>query len=188
MPDGDGQNGTGGMPGANGSGQGTPGQPNSQPESWDTVLAGLPATAQQLFASHVEGLKNSLVQSRQERDAQAERVRVMIKALDGKEPESVRKELEQMQAELAATATKAAFYEEAGKPGVGCEDPRLAYLVAMDGQLFTRTGSPDWEKIKAAAPLLFRKAPVQSANAGAGSNSQAPGKATMNDWIRSQVS
>ena len=188
MPDGDGQNGTGGMPGANGGGQGTPGQPNSQPESWDTVLAGLPATAQQLFTSHVEGLKNSLVQSRAERDAQSERVKAIIKALDGKEPESVRAELQRMQTELAETATRAAFYEEAGKPEVGCSDPRLAYLVAVNDKLFTARGTPDWERIKAAAPLLFAKAPVQSANAGAGTQSQPPGKASMNDWIRSQVS
>ena len=70
---------------------------------------------------------------------------------------------------LEQAEQRASFYEEAGRPEIGCSNPRAAFLVASAEGLFTKRGDPDWPAIKAAAPELFgRKTPP--GNAGTGSN------------------
>ena len=64
------------------------------------------------------------------------------------------------------------FYEEVSWPEIGCTNPTLAFLVATGDELFDRKGNPNWEAIKAAAPELFRKAGVGSADGGAGGRSR----------------
>ncbi len=162
------------------------GEPGQQPQTWDDVLGGLAPEVRALYEAHVGGLSKTVAATRQERDALQQRLAVMRKALDGKEPEALRRELDQLQEQLTESAQRATFYEEAVKPGVGCRDARLAYLVAKQDNLFLRTGAPDWEAIRAAAPLLFGP-PVPAGNAGSGTQTPPRPSSDMNEWIRNQM-
>jgi hypothetical protein len=107
----------------------------------------------------------------------------MVKALDGKDPETVRQQLSEIRADLETASKRAAFYEDAGKPEIGCRNPRLAFMVAQSEALFDRRGAPDWQAIRTAAPELFGPV-VPQGNAGAGTGSQPAAKTSINDYIR----
>ena len=63
--------------------------------------------------------------------------------------------LSEMSTRAEQAEQRAAFYEEAGRPEIGCSNPKAAYLIAASEGLFTKRGDPDWPAIKAAAPELF---------------------------------
>ena len=185
---------TGGSTGAAGDGQGGPpsGEPSAVPE-WDAFIGALPAETRALYERHEAGLRATVQATRaerdalrgagQERDALKGRVDAMVKALDGKDPETVRQQLSEIRADLETASKRAAFYEDAGKPEIGCRNPRLAFMVAQSEALFDRRGAPDWQAIRTAAPELFGPV-VPQGNAGAGTGRQPDAKTSINDYIR----
>lgn len=100
------------------------------------------------------------------------------KAEKGSDPERA---LGELQAKADAAERRAAFAEDAGRPEIGCINPRVAWMVAEAGAMFSKAGLPDWQAIRQAAPELFRRA-AGSADGGAG-NQQAP-RLDMNATIR----
>lgn len=159
-------------------------QASAGPASWEEVLTTLPENLRALYDRHIAGLKNTVQATRQERDALAARLREIQSAL-GKDPAEAKQLIERMTAELEEAERRAVFYEQAGRPEIGCVNPRLAYLVATADGLFDKKGSPDWDAIKAAAPELFRgSAALGSVNGGAGTAVGRPPAASMNDFIR----
>jgi hypothetical protein len=88
-----------------------------------------------------------------------------------------------MTGKLEQAEQRAAFFEEAGRPEIGCSNPRVAFQVALAEGLFSKRGDPEWPAIKQAAPELFnRKLPA--GNAGSGAGAPPPAGASMNDFIR----
>src|SRR5690606_31036730 len=128
-----------------------------QPEHVKTAIEARSASLHNALKSEREQRKDL---TRQLRDAAA-------KAEEGS---ALRQQLEEISSKHEAAERKAAFYEEAGRPEIGCSNPKAAYLVAMAEDLFTRSGAPDWKAIKEAAPELFaRKTPPGNAGNGVGS-------------------
>lgn len=151
------------------------------PATWDTWYATQPENVKALYEQHVTGLKNTVQATREERDTLAKQIRdLSTKAEKGSELE---KTLTEFTGKLALAEQRAAFYEDAGKPEIGCRNPKAAFALAQADNLFDRRGQPDWNAIKAAAPELFG-APSVNANAGTGTQNKPPQANTMNDFIR----
>lgn len=175
---------TGGTPTgqATTDGQSTQGD-GGTPATWDDALATLPDAVKALYDSHTTGLRNAVQATRQERDDLSRRLSDLTKALGKDTPEEARRLLSEMQGELEVTNRRAAFYEEAGKPEIGCTNPKAAFLLAQADDLFDRRGRIDWEALKASAPELFRPR-VPQGNAGVGTGNPPPAQKSMNDFIR----
>ncbi len=154
------------------------------PATWEAALAALPEGVRALYDSHITGLKNTVTTTRQERDALNARIKDITKALGKDNPEEAKTLVEQMASELEQAERRASFYEDAGRPEIGCTNPKLAFLAAEAGGLFDKKGNANWEQIKAAAPELFRKIGAGSADGGAGSTSKKTPAVGMNDFIR----
>jgi len=150
------------------------------PATFDEFLATQPETVRALADSYAGSLKSALNSEREERKAMAKQLRdATAKAEQGSASQKL---LEEISGKLDATEKRAAFFESASVPAVGCVNPRAAYLVASAEGLFKKSGEPDWAALQAAVPELFRK-PGQ-ANAGNGTGAPPPAKASMNDFIR----
>ena len=129
---------------------------------FDSWFGKLPPHEQEGLDTHVSALKNALESERSQRKEFSKQLRdLTAKAEKGSEAE---KTLGEMSTRLEQAEQRAAFYEEAGRPEIGCSNPRAAFLVASAEGLFTKRGDPDWPAIKAAlranvdiAITLFRK-------------------------------
>jgi len=157
-------------------------QQDAQPTfEFDTWFGKLPPHEQEGLENYTASLKNALESERAERKKFSKELReVSAKAERGGEME---KTLGEMSSRLEQAEQRAAFYEEAGRPEIGCSNPRAAFLVAQAEGLFTKRGDPDWPAIKTAMPELFGRKAIPNGNAGIGSNSP-PAQASMNDYIR----
>jgi len=154
------------------------------PATFDAWLEKQDDATKALYEAHVTGLKNTVKSTRQERDDLAKSIKdLQTKAEKGSELE---KSLTEFTTKLEAAERRATFAEEAVKPEIGCTNPKAAWLVAQADNLFDRKGNPDWAAIKAAAPELFGKK-TPNANGGAGTGTEPPKGANMNNWIRAQA-
>lgn len=161
-------------------------QTDTNPESgatfdFDAWLGEQPDHVRSGLESHTSGLKSALEQERQQRKEFSKQLRELSsKAEAGSEAQ---KALGEMSSRLEQAEQRAAFYEQAGKPEIGCTNSRAAFLVAQAENLFTRTGEPDWSAIRAAVPEFFtRKTPP--GNAGNGASAPPAPVADMNTFIR----
>lgn len=168
---------SGEMPNEGGAGQEQGEMPDfaawldSQPESVKTLVSG-----------KIERLHGDLHTERQQRKEFANQLKDLTKRAEkGSELE---KALGETSTRLEQAEQRAAFYEDAGKPEIGCTNPKAAFLVAQADGLFTKRGDPDWAAIKAAAPELFAGRKTPPGNAGTGNGAPAPKGGTMNDYIR----
>ncbi len=164
--------------------QGTTQGQGGTPATWEEALSALPDEVKTLYESHVTGLKSTVTAVRGERDALSGKLTELTKALGKDTPEEARRLLSEMQGELEVTARRAAFYEDAGRPEIGCTNPKAAFALAQADNLFDRRGNPDWAAIKAAAPELFRRPSPGSADGGAGGGRTATTTKDMNEFIR----
>ena len=156
----------------------TEAQPTFEFDAW---FGKLPPHEQEGLDNHTAALRNALESERSQRKEFSKQLRdLTAKAEKGSEAE---KTLGEMSTRLEQAEQRAAFYEEAGRPEIGCSNPRAAFLVASAEGLFTKRGDPDWPAIKTAMPELFGRKPIPNGNAGVGSNSP-PAEASMNSFIR----
>jgi len=147
-------------------------------ESW---LGSQDETVKGLIDAHIKGLKSALESERAQRSDLARQLRdVTAKAEKGSELE---KALMEVSTQLEAAERRAAFYEEAGRPEIGCLNPKAAFALAQAEDLFDKRGRVDWEALKASAPELFRPR-VPQGNAGLGTSGPPPAHKSMNDFIR----
>lgn len=153
------------------------------PASWESWLASQADDIKALYEGHSKGLLNSVRATREERDGFKKQVdELRARAEKGSD---IEKSLEKMSGELEITRRRAAFYEDAGNPEIGCRNPKAAFTLAVSENLFKRDGSVDWMALKDLAPELFGK-DIPAGAAGSGT-SQRPAGISMNDWIRSQA-
>jgi len=173
----------GGTPTANGSAPqgGTPEGQQQDPLTWEAWVDAQDDSVKGLIDGHVKGLKSALDNERTQRSDLAKQLRdVSAKAGKGSELETA---LTEVSTQLEAAERRAAFYEDAGRPEIGCTNPRLAYLAAVEGDLIDKRGRIDWEALKTSAPELFRPR-VPQGNAGAGTGGPPPAQKSMNSFIR----
>lgn len=155
------------------------GQPEFNFEAW---LGEQPEHVRRGYEGHTTGLKSALETERNQRKEFSKQLRELsAKAEEGSE---AKKALGEMSSRVEQAEQRAAFYEEAGKPEIGCSNPRAALLVAQAENLFKRSGEPDWAAIKAAAPELFASRRGGVGNAGTGTGAPPPAKQDMNSYIR----
>ena len=156
-------------------------QDGSATPSFESWIGSQDEAVKGLIDGHVKGLKSALDSERAQRGDLARQLRdVTAKAEKGSELE---KALTEVSAQLEVTERRASFYEEAGRPEIGCSNPRLAYLAAVEGDLIDKRGRIDWEALKTSAPELFRPR-VPQGNAGVGTGTPPPAQRSMNDYIR----
>ena len=147
-------------------------------ESW---FGSQDETVKGLIDAHIKGLKSALESERAQRSDLARQLRdVTAKAEKGSELE---KALMEVSTQLEAAERRAAFYEEAGRPEIGCLNPKAAFALAQAEDLYDKRGRVDWEALKASAPELFRPR-VPQGNAGLGTSGPPPAHKSMNDFIR----
>jgi hypothetical protein len=156
-------------------------QTESTQETWEQYIQSQPPEVKQRYEEHIAGLRNTVKSTRQERDDLAKAMRdAAAKAEKGSEAE---KSLTEIAGKLEQAERRAAFFEDATTPEIGCRNPRAAFALAQAEQLFDRKGNPDWATIKATAPELFGTYQPKS-NAGNGTESPPAKTGGMNDWIR----
>ena len=148
--------------------------------SFDAFLTAQPEPVRALVESHTSGLKTALASEREQRKELARQLRDATAAAE--KGSALAKTLEEISGRAEAAEKRAVFFETATQPGIGCSNPKAAFLVAQAEGLFKRDGSPDWAALQNVAPELFRKA--GQANAGAGVGTPPPARASMNDFIR----
>lgn len=154
------------------------GETPTTPTNWTEWLAAQTESVRALADAHTAGLRNALDAEREQRKDLARQLRDLApKAEKGSDLE---RSIADLTAKHEAAERRAAFMESAG--AANCTNPRAAYLVAVAEGHFKRDGSPDWAALAAMAPELFRRA--TPTNAGAGTGTPPPGKASMNEFIR----
>jgi hypothetical protein len=141
---------------------------DQQYENFGAYLEKQPKEVQELYKQDVHGLKSALTTERDEKKSLAAQLKELLpKAEKGSELEN---QLTETVSKLESAERRAAFAESAIRPEIGCSNVKAAYALALADDLFDKTGSPNWEDIKKAAPELFRK--PGSTDGGAGNTSQ----------------
>ena len=157
------------------------GQQQQAPLTWESWVEAQDESVKGLIDGHVKGLKSALDNERTQRSDLAKQLRdVTAKAEKGSELATA---LTQVSAQLEEAERRATFYADAGKPEIGCSNPRAAFVVAQADNLFDKRGNVDWAALKVAAPELFRPR-VPNANAGVGTGTPPPAQRDMNQYIR----
>ena len=176
---GTGDQGTGNQ-GAGVGDQGT-GQGQQQPVSYDEWIKTQSPEIKTMLEQRSSSLLNTVQATRRERDDLSRQLKEAAKGLEA--GSEARKAMESMSAQLEAAEQRAVFYEEAGRPEIGCTNPRLAYIAAQQDQLIDARGRINWDGLRSAYPELFRRA-APTTNAGAGTQNTQPATGGMNAFIR----
>ena len=152
---------------------------NEAPASFEAILEKDPKI-KELYEQHTAGLLNTVKATREERDGLKNQVKELLtKSEKGSENE---KALTETLLKLEATERRAAFVEEAVKPGIDCRNPKAAYAYAVTVDAFDKRGNPDWSLLKKEVPELFGK---QTPPARGGSGTDSPPETNdINSMIR----
>lgn len=156
------------------------------PASFEEWLGKQDETARKLYDEHTKGLKSALQSERDARKAETAKLSKDLRDASRKleEGSEARKALEDVTARLEAAEARAAFFEEAIKPEIRCNNPRLAYIAAQDSGAIDAKGRIGWDSLKAQFPELFT-VKVPRANGGEGTQTQPLKSGGMNAYIRS---
>jgi len=160
--------------------------PQPEPIKFDEWINSQDAAVLAAYQEHTAGLQNTVKATRKERDELSKQIASLTaQAAKGSDLE---KSLQALQGELEATNRRASFVEEAVKPEIGCSNPKAAFAIAQADGLFSKSGAPDWNAIKAAAPELFqKKSATPAGDGGSGSRTGTTAAMTMDDRIRSMA-
>ena len=158
--------------------QNTPGA--GEPQTWESILEGLPEEAQGLYEQHTQGLQSALKAERQQRQDLAKQLREASSQLEA--GSKARQDLEALQVQLEDAQRRADFATEAGSHNVS--NVKLAYLAAQEFDLFDRRGNVQWPALKEAAPELFQQPQPARGNAGSGTQTPPTPAEDMNAYIR----
>lgn len=151
-----------------------------EPLNFDKWYGSLDDATRDLFNDRVDGLRSALTSERNER----KKLAAQIKELSGKADKGseLAQQLEQLTGNMGKLDQKAQFYEDAHNADVA--NLRLAWLAAQDLDLIGKDGKVDFNKLREAAPELFRKKVTPPANAGQGAGQAGTTQPTMNSFIR----
>lgn len=158
----------------------TPPEQETTPLEFDSWLGQQPDEVKTLLDGHTKGLKSALSSEREARGKLEKELRdAAKKAEKGSEMEQ---QLTSLADQVAESDRKTEFYEAAHAAGV--TNLKLAYLVAVQDEMFDRHGRVNWDAMKQSYPELFAGAKKPPAgNAGAGTQ-EPPKTGGMNEFIR----
>jgi hypothetical protein len=151
------------------------------PVTFQEWIATQDDSVKKMLDDHVAGLKVVLAEQKQRGAELSKQLKEAMKATEA--GSEARKALEGMTSQLEAAEQRATFFEEAAKPEIGCNNPRLAFIAAQDGGLIDGKGRVSWDVLKSQFPELFRLK-VPPASAGAGTQASPPKNLGMNQFIR----
>lgn len=153
-------------------------EPGLEYESW---LEKQSADVKVLLEGHVRGLKSALDSEREGRKKLEREIRDLAgKAEKGSQAEA---QLTQVADKIAEGDRKAEFYEAAHAAGV--TNLKLAYLAAVQEDMFDKHGRVNFEAMRQTYPELFGGAKKPPAGtAGNGTRNAPDGHQGMNDFIR----
>lgn len=155
------------------------------PATWEEYVASLPddqrTAVQALYTAQNQSLLNTVKATRDERDQMATELRdAAKKAEKGSNAEA---ELLEKANKLDEANKRADFFADA--PAKQCKNPKAAWALAKQDNLFTKSGLPDWETLQSTAPELFGPITKPKGKAGAGvGTDKAPEGQTINQFIR----
>lgn len=177
--------GGGGVGNAGGSADanGDQGEGNSETLTFDTWLATQPDDVKGLLDGHTKGLKTALESEREIRKTREKELRDLAKKAE--EGSEAQKQLTDLANQESETGRKADFYEAAHAGGV--TNLRLAYLVAVQDELFDKKGNVDFDEMKKGYPELFGSKSTAAGNAGSGTQQNNTAGMTMDDFIRRKI-
>lgn len=168
---------TGGTGDAGGDTGGTPAP------TYATWYATLEPGPKALIEGNIAGLRSALVSEKDGRKALTKQLRDATVKLD--EGSDARKALEDATSKLELAERRAQFNEDVSKPEIGCSDLRLAYLAAVEDELFDSRGNVDLDELKKKHPVLFGVKPKwPKGDAGTGGGQTGGQKPGMNAFIR----
>lgn len=154
-------------------------QQQSASETFEGWLGKQDKAVQDMYTSHVTGLKTALEAERtSKRDVEKQLRELIPQASAGSEAQ---KKLTEMVGQLSEAQRRATFAEQA--PSEGIRNIKAAYTLARADGLITETGDIDFKRLKTAYPELFGPA-TPPGNAGAGTGTQPPAKVDMNKVLR----
>lgn len=156
-------------------------QGGATPQSFDEWLGAQDAAIKGLVGERFRALEASVKATRDERNELAKQLKAAAKGLGAESEE--RKALEAMTAKVEAAEMRAAFFEDAAKPEIGCGNAKLAFIAAQEIGAIDAKGRINWGALKEQFPELFRAKPP-AGNAGAGTGTPPPAKGGMNEFIR----
>lgn len=165
----------GGTPGGEGGNEG------GEALNWESWIASQEEPVRNLLESHTSGLKSALVSERENRKKLEKDLRELAgKAEQGSEAQT---KLAELANQMSEADRKAEFYEQAHAAGV--RNLKLAFMAALQGDLFDKHGRVNFVEMKKEYPELFGGVAASTVgNAGAGTGSNSPKKSGMNDFIR----
>lgn len=151
------------------------------PVPFDEWLSAQPDDVKARITENVSGLKSALAA---EREASREREKELRQLAEAAEKGSeAQKKLQALADQSAESDRRADFYEAAQREGVS--NMRLAYIVAVQDDLFDRRGNPQFDEMRTAYPELFvAQQAAPAGHAGAGTQKPPTTKPSMNDFIR----
>lgn len=182
----DGKGGGGGGEGGDGKGAGGDSEKGKgggkPPANFAEWLKDQPEEVKSLYAEDTKGLRTALEQERDGRKDLEKQLRDLAKKAEkGSELEQ---QLTKQADAMAEADRKADFYEAAHAAGVS--NLKLAYVIAVQEELFDRRGRVNFDELKKAYPELFgaAKPAAGKGHAGAGTGSGDKGAGGMNEMIR----
>ena len=152
---------------------------------FDSWLGSQDKKVQEMLDGHIKGLKSALNDERTGRKELEKQLRELAgKAEKGSEAE---KKLLEMADKQAEADRRTDFYDAAHAAGVS--NLKLAYLAAVQDDLFDKRGLVNFEEMKKGYPELFGEKPKPKGNAGSGTGDEGNlgGKTDMDDFIRSRA-
>lgn len=157
------------------------GQDTTEQLSYETWVQAQPENVRGLLERHTSGLRSALESERGSRKDLERQLREMAgKAEKGSETQA---QLTQMADRMNEADRRVDFYEEAHAAGV--TNLKLAYLVAMQDEMFDKRGQVNFATMKAQYPELFGGGGgrLPAGNAGTGAGTPPQGR-SMNEFIR----
>ena len=151
-----------------------------EPQTWDSILQGLPEEAQTIYSQHTQGLQSALKAERQGRKELAEQLREATGQLEA--GSKARQDLEAYQVKLQEAEQRADFMTEAS--GQGIINIQAAWALARAFDTFDRRGNVQWDQLKEQAPELFAQPAPARGNAGSGTSAPPSQAQDMNTYIR----
>ena len=177
--------------GAAGGGDSGTGVDDEQPEGgaeetvdYEQWVSKLKPAEKAALEGHTRGLKSALDSERASRKSLEKQLRDLAKA--SQEGSDAQKKLVEMADKMAEADRRADFYDSAHAAGV--TNLKLAYLVAVQDELFDRRGGVDFTALRTSYPELFGQTKkVTKGNAGSGTDETTPTGGDMNAWIRQRA-
>ncbi len=153
------------------------GTPAEKYADWDALVKAHPEV-ESLYEGKTSGLKSALDKEREKASDAAGKLRKLAKDSEGKVAEALNKQASEMEAAVEDARREAAFYREGAAAGIRGDLLPRAWLIAKNGDYFTKRGDPDIATMKTEMPELFAQ-PAQTTRPTAGAGTQqAPAAAS----------